>query len=147
MCKDIRLPHRGSSPLKVELLSFCRSIRWHSFTGITRNRQMKIYTYAICVKTFACPTVAHLHSKWNYTGQNFLLPTFISQKFENGVRIYDQLILISFEVYTGELSRRKNVIIQPWPLLLRDTLSNFDIFSGFISCKLSIRMFYRVSWV
>jgi Na+-translocating ferredoxin:NAD+ oxidoreductase RnfC subunit len=26
-------------------------------------------------------------------------------------------------------------------------LSDFDMFSGFISCKLSIRMFSRVSWV
>jgi hypothetical protein len=39
------------------------------------------------------------------------------------------------------------VIIQPWPLLLKSMLSDFDMFSGFICCKLSIHMFSRVSWV
>jgi hypothetical protein len=39
------------------------------------------------------------------------------------------------------------VIIQPWPLLLKSMLSDFDMFSGFISGKFSIHMFSRVSWV
>jgi hypothetical protein len=37
---------------------------------------------------------------------------YTSQKFENCVRIYDQLILISFAVYAAELSRPKKIAIE-----------------------------------
>jgi hypothetical protein len=87
-----------------------------------------------------------MNSKWK-TLQNliYLLHIWI---FYWNLRSIDINIVCGLHNWTvkAETIAIKFAVIQPWPLLLKIMLSDFDIFSGFISCKLNniIHMFSRV---